>query len=454
MKENIILMADTYKLSHQYPNVYPSNAINLHSYGEARVSPDTEIVMVGMQGFLKRYLQNPITEGDLQEAIEVSTLTGVPINETVWRKVLDKWGGYLPIRIYALPEGTVATGGQPLWAIELMDDDPELASLPSFVETMIQRAIWYPSTIASNDRVLWKRLKHLFEIASDKPELLGFSYHDFGARGVSSEESAMIGGFAHLVYFEGTDTLAALRYARQMYRVQDVPGYSVPATEHSIQCSFGATRYDQKAYILNTIERLGKPGGIVSIVLDGFDYWRELDTCCSEEVKSLVRKIGCKLVVRPDSGNPIEMIPKTMVLLDAAYGHSVNLKGYRTLNDVGIIWGDGIDHAVACQLFTNIVLDGYAPENLVLGSGGALLQKVNRDTYRFAQKTSAIKLSDNSWIGVSKNPVTDTKKKSKEGRQTSLNMVCLYEGCIAEHRFSSLNEIRWRARTNANPNRA
>jgi nicotinamide phosphoribosyltransferase len=140
------------------------------------------------------------------------------------------------------------------------------------------------------------------------------------------------------------------------------------------------------------------------------------------------------------------MIPVILAALSAAYGYKTNSKGYTVLQGCGVIWGDGIDHALAAQLFTDTVLLGYAPENLVLGSGGALLQKVNRDTYRFAQKTSAIKLTDGTWQGVSKDPITDKGKTSKKGRQISLNMHLYYDCAPCYHRFETFESIRYRAK--------
>jgi nicotinamide phosphoribosyltransferase len=198
-------------------------------------------------------------------------------------------------------------------------------------------------------------------------------------------------------------------------------GYSIPATEHSVQCSYG--KDNQLGYLHKVIDGR-KAGDIVSIVLDGYDIFRDTELLCSE-FKTILPQSGVKVVIRPDSGNPFDIIPKLLIIMDNHFGHTVNSKGFKVLNNVSLIQGDGIDMDMMkglCAMIENLV---YAAETLVYGSGGGLLQKVNRDTYSFAQKTSAMKING-TWIDTVKSPITSPDKKSKGGRFDNLSLSTYY----------------------------
>lgn len=165
------------------------------------------------------------------------------------------------------------------------------------------------------------------------------------------------------------------------------------------------------------IAKLAKPGGIVSIVLDGYDVYRETETLCS--LKDQIIESGARIVIRPDSGDPLEVIPRLLGMLARSFGVTENSKGYKVINNVGLLQGDGVDYDSIYTILADITNRGYSTSNIVFGSGGALLQKVNRDTFKFAMKASAI-LQDNKWTPIFKDPVTDPGKKSKAGRVTLL----------------------------------
>jgi nicotinamide phosphoribosyltransferase len=415
MRTNLILNADSYKASHY--KMYPENTTGQYAYIEARVKNET-IIPFGLQMAIKKYLLTPITLDDIEEAEELLSLHGLPFNREGWLKIVNDYDGLLPITIKGVLEGTPTPSSTPIVTIECEDDD--LFWLPSYIETWLQRAIWYPSTISSNGYKNYKILKESYDRTSDNKSNIAFSLHDFGARGVTSEESAEIGGLAHLLYFKGTDNLPAIRAAKEYYGVS-MAGFSIPATEHSVQCAYGDS--NQLGYLTNVINGC-ESGDIISIVLDGYDIFRDTELLCSQLKDDIIEK-NVKIVIRPDSGDAFEIIPKLIDIVDNHFGHTINSKGFKVLNHVSLIQGDGIDTPIMKGLCSMIELLGYAAETLVYGSGGGLLQKVNRDTYSFAQKTSAMKING-VWVDTVKNPITSRDKKSKGGRFDDLNLATYY----------------------------
>lgn len=409
MRFNPILATDSYKLSHAF--VYPKNVEGMFSYIEARAESRNIIIPFGLQMWLEKFMAVPITMADIDEAEAFAKLHGEPFDPSPWIYIVQMRGGYWPVTIRAVPEGTPVPSGQVLVTIECLD--PNVFWVCSYIETALQRAIWYPTTIASMDYEIKKDIAHFYRISGADMGLLPFALHDFGARGVSSSESAEIGGAAHLVNFMGSDNIEGIRAANYYYN-EEMSAFSVPATEHSVECSYGSTYENEVEYLRETIKNLAKPGGIVSIVLDGYDVYRAATILCTE-LKDVVISSGAKIVFRPDSGDMMEVVPRILAMQAAAFGTVTNIKGYKKINNVGIIQGDGVDHMSIRSLLGKVLALGYSADNVIFGSGGALLQKVNRDTYKFAQKASAI-LVDNKWVPISKNPITDPGKKSKAGR--------------------------------------
>ncbi len=433
---NNIINTDSYKLSHYA--LYPEGTNAMYSYIEPRIN-GVEVVPFGLQMYIKNVLSKPITAYDINVAEDLATKHGLPFNRSGWEYILKTYAGLLPVVVSGVPEGMVVDSHTAIASV--FCDDPVVFWLSSYIETSIQRAIWYPTTIATNDRMIYKQLKWFYEHGSDNPIMLDFSLHSFGSRGVSSSESAIIGGLAHMVYFKGTDDFISLAAARDFYDC-DMSGYSVCATEHSIQCSYGYD--DQKTYLNRVLDVYGKRGSIVSVVMDGYNIFREVDLLCSPYFVNRVRDSGCKFVVRPDSGDMYQIIPVLLDKLHKSYGSTINSKGKRVLNNVGIIQGDGINQ-MSVGMLAQIVHDhGYAPECVIYGSGGSLLQGVNRDTFKFAQKTSAIRVGD-TWRETVKNPITDPWKKSRGGIVDTKDFVVYYDrGVIKRH--ETLDMIRERAK--------
>lgn len=436
-KINPILASDSYKYS-QLPAVYPAGTSAMYGCITPRIK-NKKVVTMGISMFIRDFLMNPITKDDIDEAEYLIKNHGEPFDRKMWEKVLNVYGGYFPVTVRGLPEGTVTDSGNAI--VSILSEDPDLFTLGSFLETAMQRSVWYPSTIATQGLELYQNLKWFYEHYSDSLDNLGFAMNDFGQRGATAYDAAMTGGIGHLVYFRGTDNVAALRGARYYYGA-DIAGYSVPASEHSVQCAFG--KQSQKLYLKTMLENYAKPGGIVSIVLDGYDVYREGDLLCNDpELKAMVIASGAKVVFRPDSGDMFEVVPRLLKMQEDAYGFKMNSKGKKVINHVALIQGDGINPTSAMMLMQRVVDLGYAPECVVLGSGGGLLQSVNRDTLKFAQKTTCMKING-VWVETVKDPITDPGKKSKGGFQDTEDFVTYYENGNVLYR-PLWNEITTRA---------
>ena len=406
IKNNIITLADSYKFS-QF-NQYPPKTTTVFSYIESRGGVYDATVFFGLQYFLLEYMQDPITMRHIDEAEQLILAHGEPFNRAGWEYIVREHAGRLPIIIKAVPEGTVVGTKNVLATI--VNTDPDCYWLTSFMETAILRAIWYPTTVATNSYENKKQILKALEETGD-PSTINFKLHDFGARGVSSKESAGIGGVAHLVNFMGTDTVTALEFAQDYYGA-DMAGFSVPAMEHSTVTSWG--RENEVASYRNMLKQNAKPGGLVACVSDSYDIFNACKLW-GTELKQDVLDSGAMLVVRPDSGDPADVVCKCLKILDQYFGHTVNDKGFKVLNNVRVLQGDGINHQTIKSIIYTITLAGYSVDNVAFGQGGALLQIVNRDDQKFAMKCSAAEV-DNAWVNVFKDPITDQGKKSKKGR--------------------------------------
>ncbi len=408
MFDNLVLNTDSYKASHWLQ--YPPGTSGAFSYVESRGGRYDRTVFFGLQAILKAELAKPVTHAMIDEAAELLALHGEPFNEAGWRRIVDVHGGRLPVRIRAVPEGTVVPTHQALMTIE--NTDPECYWLPSYLETLLLR-VWYPITVATISWHVKQTIKAALEKTSDNAATeLPFKLHDFGARGVSSQESAALGGLAHLVNFQGSDTLSAVLAGRAWYS-EPMAAFSIPAAEHSTVTSWGRPN-EVEAY-RNMLTRFGKPGALFSVVSDSYDLFHAVRNLWGGELKQAVIDSGATLVVRPDSGDPVTVVAETLKILDETFGSTVNGKGYKVLNHVRVIQGDGVNPVSIAAILDRIVADGFSAENLAFGMGGGLLQQLDRDTQKFALKCSAAKV-DGQWIDVSKDPATDPGKRSKAGR--------------------------------------
>jgi len=421
---NLLLQTDVYKMGHM--EQYAPGCNKVYSYLTARSDRKfNETVFFGLQYYLKKYLSQPITLAMGEEFLSYrKMILGGENSPEVESKIraLCKLG-YLPLEIKAVEEGTVLPVRNVLMTIT--NTHPDFYWVVGFVESILLK-LWYTTTVATCS-YQYRRLVDRFFNDTVEESLNGlkdFQVHDFGYRGDSSEEGAAISGIAHLLSFLGSDNVPALPCAIEYYHANTNEPIllSVPASEHSVMCSFGrdqeieAFRHMLKKY----------PTGIVSIVSDTFDVYKVL-TEFAEDLKEDILSRDGKVVFRPDSGNPEYIIcgdpnadegssewKGAIRLLDEKFGSSLNSKGYKVLNPhVGLIYGDGMYLERYERTLERLKEMGYAASNLVIGVGG-ILRNHSRDTLGFAIKATYVEVNGEA-REIEKDPITDQKKKSHKG---------------------------------------
>ena len=422
LAKNLILNTDSYKTS--MFKQYPAGTTGVYSYIESRGGRYNTTVMFGLQAFIKEYLLEPITQADIDISDEILTAHGEPFNREGWEYILSAHGGFLPVIIKAVPEGTVVPVKNVLATIE--NTDPKCFWLTTWLETALLRAVWYGTTVATQSWKIKQVILDYLERTGD-PSTIDFKLHDFGARGVSSLESAGIGAAAHLVNFMGTDSISGVLFAREYYNA-GVAGFSIPAMEHSTVTSWG--REGEVDAYRNMLNQYAKPGAILAVVSDSYDIYNAAEKLWGEELRQQVIDSGATVVIRPDSGDPVEVNRRLIEILGSKFGYTTNSKGFKVLNNVRLIQGDGINELTVRSILGAFMAMGWSADNIAFGMGGALLQIVDRDTQRFAMKCSAmsrtVRVEDGDfgsgfkteWFDVVKDPVTDPGKKSKAGRVT------------------------------------
>jgi nicotinamide phosphoribosyltransferase len=407
-----IIRTDSYKFSQWVQ--YPAGTTHVSSYIESRGGED-ESVFFGLQAFMKDYMTTPITMADVNRAEKIVTAHGLPFNREGWEIIVNEHNGMLPVEIEAVPEGTVMPTHNV--QVQVVNTDPRLWWLTSYLETALLRGVWYPSTVATKSRKFKKMIKTALERTSDVPveAQINFKLHDFGARGASSSETAILGGMAHLVNFMGTDTAEALVGVMEYYNTDEVVGFSIPASEHSTITSWG--RENEVKAFENMIDQFAGPGKLYACVSDSFNIFEAVGDLWGTVLKDKIIASGGTLVVRPDSGDPTTVPIEVLEILLEKFGYTVNSKGFKVLPPhIRVIQGDGINEASLPIILNNLIAAGISVDNIAFGMGGGLLQAWNRDSLKYAMKASAIKGEDGVWKGFAKDPVTDHGKKSKQGR--------------------------------------
>lgn len=452
-----IHMSDMYKTGHIFQ--YPPKTQGVYSNMTARGSriPEIEkIVVFGLQYFVQEYLVNRFNreffhqpkwfvvqqyKRRLDHALGKDAVTMEHI------EALHDLG-YMPVRIKALAEGSLCPMRIPF--MTMVNTHPDFFWVTNFLETIMSNVLWHPitsATIAHQYRVL---LNQYAQETSDIPELVQWQGHDFSMRGQSSFESSCASGGAHLLSFTGTDTIPAIDWLEQYYQAdatQELIGGSVPATEHSVMCMGG------KESELETFRRLivdVYPKGIVSIVSDTWDYWKIL-TETLPALKEIIMARDGKVVIRPDSGDPVKIIcgdplssnpaisMGTIEVLWETFGGTINSKGYKQLDPhIGCIYGDSITFERAQQILSQLKAKGFASTNIVFGIGSYTYQYVTRDTFGFAIKATA-GMIDGKEISISKDPKTDTGlKKSAKGLLRVNPDYTLTEECTTDQEGEGL----------------
>jgi nicotinamide phosphoribosyltransferase len=411
-RSNQILDADSYSFSH--PPQYPDGASQMHCYFSSRGGRfGTTLANVGLQGFLQDYLTTPITMAEVEEAAAFVPAHGEPFNLKGWTKIVKEYGGFMPVQIRALPEGLEVPTHRPLFTVDSVND-PDVFWVAGHLENQLVR-MWYPMTVSTQSYYIKKIILEALELSSDDPRgELPFKLHCFGSRGVSSRETAGIGGMAHLVNFMGSDTIEGIRYARHHYGAE-MAGFSIPAAQHGTASAGGKS--GELAFYRKFVQTFLAPGKTAACVSDTYDYFNAVENYWGEELREEVKNSGGTLVIRPDSGEPVEVILKTLQILERKVGMTKNFKGYKVLPKYfRVIQGDGVCEDSIREIYAEILKHKYSASNLAFGTGGAGLQKLDRDTQKCAYK-NAWMLVNGQGVDIFKDPITDPGKKSLRGRQ-------------------------------------
>jgi len=412
---NRVALADSYKYSHakQYPEM-----VSMYDYMESRGGKYSETVFVGLQYYLKKFFGTPITQREVNQAARMAKGHGVPFDKDGWDYIVQELGGKLPVRIKAVREGSILPVKMVLMTIE--STDSKVPWIAGWLETILMK-VWYPTTVATKSYNVRKMLEKY-----GAKEWAQFAFHNFGDRGSSSVESAEIGGIAHLTQFMGTDNFNSLFGCEDFYnQPEDAPaGYSVFATEHSTTTAW--TKGNEIDFVISQLND-NPDAPIMSFVADSYDVYKFTDEVTREgsEIRKIIEsRPNQKFVLRPDSGDAETVIGKMIDIMETNGVFDIEIKGQdgemrKASSNFGILWGDGITPEVIEDILEEVTYQGYAAENMVFGSGGDIMQNVNRDTQRFAIKCSSITKPNGEEIEVYKDPITDPGKKSKKGKVTT-----------------------------------
>jgi len=391
----------------------PKKISYMHSYIEARGTelPNVNYVRpFGIQGFIKDYLEGVVIEqwmiDEAKEVLGDAFGTHEYFNECGFSEIIRQHNGCLPITIKAVEEGKKVGLKNVLVTVEAWG---EFAWLATWVETMLLRAVWYGTAVCTFSSAL-KDIERKYANLCGCP-MNPFFICDFGGRSVSSHESAGIGGAAHLVNYLGSDTVEGIVWAKRNYG-PTATGYSVYASEHSTTTIYGREHeIDAYRHFLNDTPM----DKIVSIVTDSYSHENAVRNILGKELKEVILAGHAKTVVRGDSGDPLDVSLKTLQWLWEDFSGEINPRGFKVLNPkVQLLWGDGVDINSYDAILNYITSNGFSSENMFFGMGGELLQKANRDRFKFACKLSHA-IVDGVPTDIFKDPEGDHSKRSKAG---------------------------------------
>lgn len=488
---NPLLQVDAYKVSHWA--MYPSGTEYVYSNTtprKSRMKGINAVTVFGIQYFVKEYIYRQWNENFFSKSLEhVLSEYEYVIVPALGKNAISRenieylWNlGYLPIRIKALPEGTICPIRVPFMTI--VNTDPKCYWLTNYLETISQNVVWKGVTSATIAHEFKKTLTKWAALTSDNVDFVNWQGHDFSMRGMSSFECSQVSGAAHLCSFMGSDTIPAIPFLQKYYDAGSFVGGSVPATEHSIQCAH--YNDSEESYIQSMIDRY--PEGIVSIVADGYDYWKFIDHYMRVFKSKIMGRNG-KVVIRPDSGSPMRIIcgydvvdsPKTLLelqligerklfefeecyktsdgyylsvdgiiseleakgsiqVLYEIFGGSENSKGYIDLDPhIGLIYGDSITLDLAEDICSRLATKGFSSTNVVFGIGSYTYTYNTRDTFGMACKATWIQVNGKE-KNIFKDPKTgDNMKKSARGLLSVQNIdgkLTLLEDCSKEQEES------------------
>lgn len=430
------LLCDFYKVSHreQYPQgtevIYSTFTPRSNKYFPVA----NKVVVFGIQAFVKKYLIqyfnenffNRSKEDIVNEYKRVIKFT-LGLENPNASHILDLHDlGYLPVELKSLKEGTLAPIKVPVLTLE--NTNPKFFWVTNYLETIMSNEIWLPMTSATIAYEYRKLLNEYALKTTGTIEGVQFQGHDFSMRGMSSLESSKASGAGHLLSFVGTDTIPSILYHEEFYNADienELVGTSIPATEHSVMCSYGnANEFDLFKHLIKDVY----PNGFFSVVSDTWDFWKVVGEYLPTLEEDIMSRDG-RVVIRPDSGDPVLIITgdengKTELerkgLIEALwdiFGGTITKQGYKVLDGhIGAIYGDSITLERAKAIVDRLVTKGFASTNIVFGIGSYTYQYNTRDTFGFAMKATYAVVNGEERL-LFKDPKTDDgTKKSQRGR--------------------------------------
>jgi nicotinamide phosphoribosyltransferase len=403
---NIMTLTDSYKVSHY--KQYPPDTEYVMSYMTAR-ELNCEVIPFEFQAQIRKYLSGDVvTRAHMLAAKRRAKqhFGSDMFNWPGWDHIWSAHGGYLPVEIKIAPEGKPVQAQTPLMTI--VNTDSKVPWLTNYLETLLVQT-WYGTTVATRSREIKKIIAYYLELTGDVSSL-PYKLHDFGFRGVSSVESAGIGGAAHLVNFRGSDTFGpALDFIEEFYAGDGSESSSIPAAEHSTITSWG--RDGELDAFANMLEQY--PTGLVAVVSDSYDIEYACKVLWGSKLRERVLNRDGVLVVRPDSGDPAETVMNVLTWLGAAFGQKRNEKGYYELPPtLRVIQGDGVNKTSIQSILSTMREKQWSANNIAFGMGGRLLQLLSRDDYSIVMKCCGIKRKNLPWQDVWKAPKSDMGKGS------------------------------------------
>ncbi|MBX9597346.1 MAG: nicotinate phosphoribosyltransferase [Burkholderiales bacterium] len=424
LRRNIILDIDSYKNDHG--EMLPEDTQYIFSTIVPRRGNryTNTIKAMGHQYAVKKYITEPVEAWMLDEAETELREQGFSFNRERWQHILDKHNGYLPLEIRAVPEGMLVPVG--VATVTIVNTDPQCAWLSSYIETMFQRVCWKMTTVASIALDLYRYLDDMMIKQSGEAGKVNFHLHNFGSRGADSYEADILAGMAHLsAGFNGTDCAQANRNIKHFYNTTKAYGMSVSASEHSVMCTWSdsATCDDLPAVkmMIDLLEyKIKNQEGLptVSIVGDTYDIYRLTRDYIGGIYRDKIIELGAlggKVVVRPDSGDPLTMCMEVIKILMDKFGYSVNKFGYKVLPPyIGVIQGDGINNDSIRHIVARLDKARISLENIVFGMGSGLTHDAGRDEFSFSMKATA-RYDGAVWHDLLKRPITDLGKQSLKG---------------------------------------
>ena len=409
------VLADSYKAGHfaQYPETERMTAYGEFRRGFEGDAEDTRLLFYGMRYIVDTFVARRWTREDVERADAFFSQHAAPTNgpypfpKELFLRFVEENGGFFPVTLQALPEGSCVHAHVPVYQITA---EAPYAKLVTFLETLLTM-VWYPTTVATLSRrardVIGRAFEESAEGGAGSP-LLGSRLHDFGFRGCTCVEQSVIGGCAHLLSFEGSDTMSAAFYAQFELNGGRPVASSIPASEHSVMTSWASER----DAVANMVSKYGS--GIFACVMDSYDYAAALSELLPSVAQEQVAQ-GGYMVLRPDSGDPVECVLMALRAGEKVFGCKTNAKGFKVIQGCGVIQGDGVGLPMIGTILRAAMDAGFSAENVAFGMGGGLLQKVNRDTMSFATKLCHMKYADGTERDVMKAPKTDSGKVSLPG---------------------------------------